>query len=259
MECRLLGKLIIEGEIEAKTGIRVGGPQTGLKISGVDLSVIRDPWGKPYVPGSSIKGKLRSLLEHSEDCRFEGGKHECRDSASYRKCPSCRIFGVAPGGAEFNVPSLTRLMVSDAYLLNEAELKQLHEAGNLELELTEVKAETAIDRVQGKARSGGLRQVERVPAGARFGLRLVLNVYSDEDKPELVPKIFKALSLLEDDYLGGMGSRGYGRVKVGALALRWNSAEDYQKGSLGKPPVNEGLDTPQKLVSGMEQVLNRLA
>ena len=64
-ELRLQGKYIIQGKIKVLTGLHIGGPTTGLNIGGVDNIVIKDAKGKPYIPGSSLKGKMRSLLEYS--------------------------------------------------------------------------------------------------------------------------------------------------------------------------------------------------
>ncbi|MFN4227892.1 MAG: type III-A CRISPR-associated RAMP protein Csm3, partial [Candidatus Ratteibacteria bacterium] len=90
----LKGKIIIKGFIEVKTGLRIGGTTTGLKIGGLDQPVIKDPLGRPYIPGSSLKGKLRSLIEKKENVKLnEKGTHECTEEESYKKCPVCRIWG----------------------------------------------------------------------------------------------------------------------------------------------------------------------
>ena len=258
MEARLLGKLIIEGLIEAKTGLRIGGAQGGLRIGTVDLNVVTDPSGKPYVPGSTLKGKLRSLLEYAMNCGFnENGGHMCAAEEDYKKCVPCRLFGIAPGSAAFSVPTLTRLLVSDAPLANADKLAEWHKQGNIELAYTEVKSETAIDRVMGKSKEKTLRQVERVPAGAEIAFRLILNVLSKEDLDELVRPVFEAMQLVEDDYLGGMGSRGYGRVKFKGLKVWWNSAADYRAGvtdTAAKPALNGEMAVPAAVLKGFEEL-----
>jgi CRISPR-associated protein Csm3 len=97
---------------------------------------------------------------------------------------------------------------------------------NLDDELTEVKSENAVDRITSQANP---RTLERVPSGARFSFRLVLDVLCDEDKP-LLGRVAEGLRLLEDDSLGGGGSRGSGRVRFGGLKLAWRGKDYYAKG-----------------------------
>lgn len=240
-ELLLRGKLFVEGRLRALTGLHIGGAQTGLEIGGVDNIVVRDPLtGRPYVPGSSLKGKMRSLLERNREGvpfnRFiRRGRpqvriHECEDAESYRSCAICRLFGVA-GEHPFATP--TRLYVRDVFLSEEsaAQLERLE----TEYPCTEVKWEAAIDRITSAAVP---RQFERVPAGAVFApLQLVFNFYqgrelegmgsSLEEELELLDALFEAMELLEDDYVGGMGSRGYGRVRFEELRLSLKTARHY--------------------------------
>lgn len=269
MEFKLLGKVIIKGEIEVLTGMRIGGATGGLKIGGLDLNVITDPWGKPYIPGSSLKGKLRSLIERSEAARDPNfwnepekspERHRCKLKEKSEICPVCRIWGISGDEtAEFKVPTLTRLYVCDSYL-DESSITDEMKA-NLELEWTEVKFETAINRITGTALSGSLRQVERVPAGARFkDVELIYNVYQEGDK-EILKNVFVAMELLEHDYLGGMGSRGYGRVAFRNVNIFWNRREDYENGTIDLDPsraINPGLDTPAKIVANFDQIKAKL-
>jgi len=76
----------------------------------------------------------------------------------------------------------------------------------------EAKTEVAINRITGTAQGGALRTIERVPAGVVFDLHIVLKNYekSDEDNLEIIKK---GLKLLENDALGGSGSRGSGRIE----------------------------------------------
>ena len=98
---------------------------------------------------------------------------------------------------------------------------------NLDDELTEVKSENAIDRITSQANP---RTLERVPAGARFRFRMVLDILCPEDRP-LVARLIEGLRLLEDDTLGGGGSRGSGRVKISTLSLTWKSRAFYSAGA----------------------------
>ena len=150
-EIKLLGKVIIKGKIEAKTGLRIGGSTVGLDIGGVDNPVIKDAEGKPYIPGSSLKGKMRSLLEKAEgkplNSNLGGTKiHVCKDEKEYQNCHVCKIFGV-PGEKDFGEP--TRLIVRDAVLIEESITEEMKK--NLDLEYTEVKFENSIDRITSAA------------------------------------------------------------------------------------------------------------
>ncbi len=271
MNHSLIGKVIIKGQIEVKTGMRIGGASEGLKIGGLDLNVITDPEGKPYIPGSSLKGKLRSLLEKKEAANkpdfwnVKDGKgnlsgHKCKSNEQYTRCPVCRIWGIAVSD-KITVPTPTRLLVSDSYLDEESITKEMKD--NLELEYTEVKYETAINRLTGTALLGSLRQVERVPAGARFkDVELIYNVFDDQDK-EFLKQVFIAMELLEHDYLGGMGSRGYGRVAFNNIEVFWNKREDYENGKIALIPeraINKDLGTtPAEIVQKFEELKKRLA
>ena len=247
---RLKGKLIIEGEIKAVTGLHIGGAQTGLEIGGVDNIVVRNPIsGQPYIPGSSLKGKMRSLMERRLGLplnrEIRKGKpqvriHECEEAETYRDCDVCRVFGVA-GEKEFATP--TRLYVRDTCLSE----KSAEDLRKLETEYpyTEIKWEAAIDRITSAAVP---RQFERVPAGAIFGpLTMVFNFYegegfSVENDVKLLRRLFEAMELLEDDYLGGMGSRGYGQVKFQRLTLILKTGDHYMDPK-GTPPVEIAKDT----------------
>jgi len=263
MELGFLGKVITRSVIEVKTGLRIGGSQAGLKIGGVDLNVITDPWGRPYIPGSSLKGKMRSLVERVEADGKPGfwnkdGGHECRTDEEYRNCPVCRVWGVL-GGGNLTVPTLTRVIVCDAFLDENSITEEMQK--NLELRWTEVKYETAIDRISGTAKHGSLRQAERVPAGVRFkDSEIIFNVFGEDDK-DLLKQVFIAMELLENDYLGGMGSRGYGRVAFREIEVYWNRKADYENGTIDLEPgrkINDGWNTPAELVANFEELKNKL-
>jgi len=262
-ETKLIGKVIINGVVELKTGLRIGGTTTGLKIGGVDLNVITDPSGKPYIPGSSLKGKMRSLIERKEkvslnipDKHGNPMKHECQSSEDYKKCPVCKIWGILGSEKIKGISTLTRLIVRDT-CFDETSITDEMEK-NLDLKYTEIKTETAINRSTGTALGGSLRQMERVPAGARFkDCEMVFNIFEEEDK-DLLKKVFEAMELLEDDYLGGMGSRGYGKIAFKDIKIYWNKKEDYESGELNQRVINEGLDTPIKIVKNFNKIENNL-
>lgn len=241
-ELTFLGKLILEGEIQCQTGLHIGAGKGSLEIGGADNPVVKDAFGIPYIPGSSLRGRLRSLLEQtlgmavpSELVYLSKRKgQEVRIHHSDRPDDDvCVIFGRNPGrvekvsGETIEAATATpaRLTVYDAPLLVDSITPQMRE--NLDDELTELKSENAVDRITSQANP---RTLERVPAGARFRLRMVLDVLCPEDKP-LLGRVAEALRLLEDDALGGGGSRGNGRVAFSGLTLTWRGKDYYAKGA----------------------------
>ena len=227
-DIELLGRVFIEGQLQVLTGLHIGGAETAMAIGGVDNVVVRDPLSQqPYVPGSSLKGKMRSLMEKLHGCpqnRRIGRDvriHTCEDESSYSSCVVCRLYGL-PGEMGFGTP--TRLVVRDVPL-SEQSRERLSQA-QTELPFTEVKWEAAIDRVTSAATP---RQIERVPAGAVFApMELVYSVYEAQDVARL-EDVVQGMELLEDDYLGGSGSRGSGKVAFKSLVVRAKSREDYSK------------------------------
>jgi CRISPR-associated protein Csm3 len=236
-----LGKLILEGEIQCQTGLHIGAGKGSLEIGGADNPVVKDAFGIPYIPGSSLRGRLRSLLEQtlglavpSELIYLSKRRgQEVRIHQSDRPDDEiCILFGRNPGrvervsGEAVESPRATpaRLTIYDAPLVVESITPQMRE--NLDDELTEVKSENAVDRITSQANP---RTLERVPSGARFRFRMVLDVLCEEDKP-LLARLAEGLRLLEDDALGGGGSRGNGRISFSGLNLAWRGKEYYAKG-----------------------------
>ncbi|MBK5293642.1 MAG: type III-A CRISPR-associated RAMP protein Csm3 [Acidobacteriia bacterium] len=240
-ELKLVGKLLLDGDLICETGLHIGAGKGSLEIGGADNPVVKDAFGRPYVPGSSIRGRLRSLLEQASGAAVPSELiflskrkgQEVRIHQSDRPDDDvCVLFGRNPGrmervtGEAFESASATpaRLTVYDAPLDLDSITPQMRE--NLDDELTEVKSENAIDRITSQANP---RTLERVPAGARFRLRLVLDVLCEEDKA-LLARLAESMRLLEDDSLGGGGSRGSGRIRFAALSLRWRSRLFYSEG-----------------------------
>lgn len=198
-------KIVIQGEIEAVTGLHIGGTNSAMGIGGPDSTVVRNPvTNLPYIPGSSLKGKMRSLLE------INMGIIGSRRMGDIKNTPSDdpnqlpgQLFGALPSdGGQEQRPS--RIMVRDGELLNGDAMTET------DLPFTESKTEVVIDRITSKAMP---RTLERVPAGARFKLNLVINIFADDDEKELVNATLRCLKMVEDDYLGGSGSRGSGQVR----------------------------------------------
>src|SRR5438105_610054 len=244
-ELTFLGKLVLEGEIHCQTGLHIGAGKGSLEIGGADNPVVKDAFGIPYIPGSSLRGRLRSLLEQtlglavpSELIYLSKRKgQEVRIHQSDRPDDEiCILFGRNPGrvervsGEAVESPRATpaRLTIYDAPLVVESITPQMRE--NLDDELTEVKSENAVDRITSQANP---RTLERVPAGARFRVRLVMDVLCPEDGP-LFSRVVEGLRLLEDDALGGGGSRGSGRVSFSNMKLTWRGKAYYSSGAAEK-------------------------
>ncbi|MGQ9626383.1 MAG: type III-A CRISPR-associated RAMP protein Csm3, partial [Anaerolineae bacterium] len=199
----LYGRIFVRGNIRAITGLHIGRGKEELEIGGVENAVVRDPLtNRPYIPGSSLKGKMRSLWEKmtGREQNFLIGRikgkevrvHVCEELETYQECPVCPIYGV-PGDKGSSNP--TRLVVRDV-LLSDAEAEHLEKEAHTDLPYTEVKWEAAIDRVTSAAVP---RQMERVPAKALFdGLEMVFSVYEKGDFERFV-NVFEAMQLLEDD------------------------------------------------------------
>jgi CRISPR-associated protein Csm3 len=229
---KLTGRVFITSDIEAVTGMHIGGTEAGIEIGGVDKTVIRDKLtNRPYIPGSSLRGKMRSLLEKygglKQNQRIgQGSIHSCQDRDEYATCDVCQVFGV-PGERDFGSP--TRLIVRDTHM-TEASAKAIVETARTDLPYTEVKTEVSIDRVTSAANP---RQMERVLAGTVFGpAEMVYSVYSGagcnpgEDVARLLT-VVEGLQLLEDDYLGGLGSRGSGKVRFQNIKVTVRNQNGY--------------------------------
>lgn len=197
---KLINKHIFKGTIELKTGLHIGGSKSGLDIGGLDSPVIKTPNGIPYIPGSSLKGKIRSLLAIKEGARVIN-----LESETLRK-----LFGCSDKGKE----EKTRLIFRDALLNTDKFKEQFKNSELLATEYTEEKYENNIDRLSGKASNGGLRSIERVPAGAVFNFEIILDQYENDDINKNIETLKEGFKLLENDYLGGSGTRGYGHIAI---------------------------------------------
>jgi CRISPR-associated protein Csm3 len=249
--------------MHCETGLHVGAGKGSLEIGGADNPVVKDAHGRPYVPGSSLRGRIRALLEQatgmavpSELVFISKRKgQEVRIHQSDRPDDEiCVLFGRSPGrmekvgggDIESNFATPSRLSVFDAPLITGSITPQMRES--LDDELTEVKSENAIDRITSQANP---RTLERVPAGARFHVRMVVDILCPEDA-SLPGLVLQGLRLLEDDALGGGGSRGSGRVRFDNLKLIWRGKDYYASGAAEKEiAVGAG-------VSGLQQKLQEL-
>ncbi len=306
----LLGKFFLSSQLVLETGLHIGGGGEELKIGGLDKPVIRDPITRyPYIPGSSIKGKLRSILERllkksvnrhggagtyryeSDDLETGLSEIETKDRSSTngsieikkkngstkriipipyqgaRTCEVSRLFGSTGKecwieteianqtqdlidsewepllfkGKSYNrfkgrnAPA--RLIVRDCHLVKTS--ADMLKNADTDLNMTEWKFENGIDRVTAAANP---RQVERVPRGAEFDFELVYTIEDASQARIDLRNLLRALLVLEDDALGGHGSRGYGKIKFKNLGFRYR---DYQRirsqtdSALSLPDVKE--------------------
>ena len=279
---QLAGKIRIESTLLVETGLHIGGGGETLDIGGLDKPVIRDPLTQqPYLPGSSIKGKLRSILErlHNKPVNRKGSRDTYRYESDdvvdgYTEisanqfvafqgastCPVSRLFGST--GVKCWIPTSrvtdavesdtktpeqtiadvkhtkvigrnapARLIVRDCHLdPHSAEKLKRVDTG---LYMTEWKFENGIDRITSAANP---RQVERVPAGSSFKFELVYTVENEAQVIEDLKNLAIALAILEDDALGGHGSRGYGKIKFQQIQFFYRSLDQYKL--IGKKSVD---------------------
>ncbi|MCQ2230551.1 MAG: type III-A CRISPR-associated RAMP protein Csm3 [Paludibacteraceae bacterium] len=196
---KLVKKIKINTTLDLLTGLHIGGSGDNVEIGGIDNPVIKIATkdNQPYIPGSSLKGKMRCLLEQIAGSANVGGDAEVNN-----------LFGFSKS----NQPS--KLIVRDSLLTTDS-AKKLRENDNLDMPYTEGKWENVIDRVKGTAEHP--RQTERIPAGVLFNVEFVINVWDNDDEEKLLSLLKKGMNALENDYLGGSGSRGYGQIKFGEL------------------------------------------
>ena len=199
-------KIKIEGIIKVETGLHIGGDDSFSAIGAIDSPVVRDPLTRePVIPGSSLKGKMRSLLAKEMGTIPQGGT-----KGFEADCPEIkRLFGSSASGsnAEGTGMQMSRLQFRDCFLINKEKLPQVFEN----------KFENTIDRLTSVANP---RQIERVVRGAEFKFELIYNVEKEDEIEEDFANITKAIQLLENDYLGGGGTRGNGRVSFAGLTAR---------------------------------------
>ncbi len=314
----LKGKLILSGHIITDTGLHIGGLSETLKIGGVDIQVVKDSLGRAYIPGSSLKGKIRSLLEVSEEENYDitiklkknNDKKEIKIYNKYnyqtkkieRKikikdgntswervneedfniqkifkferdgyitesithlpcgcggCDICKIFG--PHNSK-NIIFPRRAIVRDAFLIKE------NKNGNEEIltkkddnyeDYFEVKMENTIDRIKGTAQNP--RQIERIVKGSKFKFEVIFNIFNENDENadmKLIKKFIKGMKLLEDDYLGGCGSRGYGKVRFENVKVDYRPVGYYGRGD-EETEKTENAEIKEKIDSYISKWKNK--
>lgn len=219
---------IINGIIHCESGIHIGNPSNDIDIEGVDNPIIRDPISRlPYIPGSSIKGKLRALLElcdeGSANCVIDNNGLPSNDL----DCIASQIFGVSLYGK--NYP--TRVIVRDSYPTDDTIL--IWKKNDDLYDGVELKYENIIDRIRAYA---AFRSTERIPRGSEFNFEIIFSLYDGDDEKNFL-YLLKSLQLLEDNYLGGFGTRGYGKIKFKNLKITKRDKEYYISGVNKKNPL----------------------
>lgn len=198
----MYSKIQISGTIEVVTGMHIGGSEAFAAIGAIDSPVMKDSiTNLPMIPGSSLKGKMRTLLAK----KYNEKPVKPEDDAEN----ITRLFGSSKSNKDKKVAA-SRVLFSDMVLSNEQELRDKEVAG-----LTEVKFENTISRTTAIANP---RQIERVIRGAKFDLDIIYEATEENDLVEDMELLAEGMKLLQYDYIGGHGSRGYGKIKFTDVA-----------------------------------------
>lgn len=198
------GKIIIQGELIVKTGMHIGGGSDYAPIGSVDSPFVRDILTQePIIPGSSLKGKIRTLLARYRSKQYI--VNAIKDDDEIIK----RLFGST------NPQIISRLQFQDLFVSEKSKI--LFESIETDTYMGEVKFENTIARADGTAKP---RQIERVPAGTKFGFQLVYTIIDEGQIEEDLQTLRAGLNLLELDYLGGHGTRGYGRLSIKNITVK---------------------------------------
>jgi CRISPR-associated protein Csm3 len=227
---KLYKKIIITGTLTCVTGLHIGDSKDSVEIGGLDGPVVRrKDNNQPYIPGSSLKGKMRSLLQQAtgETAIETASGNETGFQAGLNAWVAPLFGGTDSRAKKPNTDNKeplyaghgSRLLVRDAYLTTET-VNWLKDSEHTDMPYTEQKYENTIDRKTGTTVQGGVRNQERVPAGAKFDIEFVLNIFAnDETVAKAQEQKFMAIfnlgiELLQNDYIGGSGSRGYGQILI---------------------------------------------
>lgn len=211
----LIGKIRIKGSIKTLSGLHIGGSQTALEVGAVDNAIIKTNKDEPYIPGSSLKGKLRNMLARAAGSENVAHDIKLEHSSSDIKYIA-KLFGT-PEDNKQNSGAEALLKIQDCFIVNKAEL--------------EIKMENSIQRLTGEANP---RPLERVTSGNVFSLNMILDVYDESLVASYLNELALAIKLLELDHLGGGGSRGNGKVKFQIDEIKY-----YKLAGLSLAPDNE--------------------
>ena len=232
---------VIKGELVCETGLHIGGANDAINIGGADSIIIRDSVSDlPFIPGSSLKGKLRSLLELNDKKSIQSVLEKKGKSSTDEDSIAVKIFGIS-SDKKNNLKYPTRLIFRDSFPTEES--IKLWEKQEEVVRGSELKWENTIDRITSRANP---RSLERIPKGSSFIFEFIFSVY-EEDENNLMG-LFEAMRLLEDNYLGGSGSRGYGKVKFANISIT-KRGQDYYKKDMDEEVIIENADISEAVKS----------
>ena len=232
---------VIKGELVCETGLHIGGANDAINIGGADSIIIRDSVSDlPFIPGSSLKGKLRSLLELNDKKSIQSVLEKKGKSSTDEDSIAVKIFGIS-SDKKNNLKYPTRLIVRDSFPTEES--IKLWEKQEEVVRGSELKWENTIDRITSRAIP---RSLERIPKGSSFIFEFIFSVY-EEDENNLMG-LFEAMRLLEDNYLGGSGSRGFGKVKFTNISIT-KRGQDYYKKDIDEEVIIENADISEAVKS----------
>lgn len=229
MILKFIKNVRITGDLICLTGLHIGSVKDSLGIGGSDSPVVLDKIKNiPIIPGSSLKGKMRSQLELTTEKWLtpDGKVHSCEDE----NCDLCVTFGRGATGEIESGP--TRLIVRDAFPTEET--RQHWDNAEDVVRGTELKGENYLNRLTSAATP---RFIDRVPAGSIFSFEMIFSMYCSDDVKRL-GVVFRGMQLLEDSYLGGSGTRGYGKIAFQNISMAERSAEDYLDGREWQEKLN---------------------
>lgn len=233
-QLQLIAKIFIDATLTVVTGLHIGTSDDFAPIGGLDSPFIRDPFTKrPIIPGSSVKGKMRALLEKVRDkdsnekykdvVKRLFGSAQIGNDRSSKSAPEANPSKSSEQGGNDRCAIPSRLQFVDSFVTD-----SYKKFSSLETDtyLGEIKAENSIDRSSGVANP---RFIERVPAGMEFKFHLVYNLENGAEYHDDMDALIAGLSLLQMDYLGGHGSRGYGRVHFSNFNVNWIDVDTGEK------------------------------
>lgn len=203
---------LVTGKIHLVTGLHIGAGNDDIHIGGIDNPVVKDVDGMPYIPGSSLKGKIRALLELKEGLINSSQTNAVSSDNAPPDCIIPKLFGDT-------VKYQSRVLFRDCFLSDRSK----EELKNKSISATEAKVENSINRLKGQSMKGGLRTTERAIAGLYFDYEIVVRLFDGDDEKAIKDKLVLGMKMLENDALGGSGSRGYGKIKF--VDSKWDGED----------------------------------
>lgn len=219
---------IINGLIICESALHIGNSNDNFDIGGSENPIIKDAiTNLPYIPGSSLKGKLRVLLELNDPT---SSKSVCTNGGkpSNSICIATQIFGISMYKTNDMEKILwkfpTRIIVRDAYPTEDTinfwdESEEIWNG-------VELKYENSVNRINANSFP---RNIERVPKGSKFNFEIIFSVYEGDNEKNFL-ELLKSMKLLEDNYLGGSGTRGFGKIRFSDITITKRDLKYYYDG-----------------------------